>query len=58
MPDPDGVYSSLLGTANMNKCHVNIPNIWDGNGTLIPPAEYDNKLESGMVVMVNIYMKL
>ena len=58
MPDLDGVYSLILGTTDANKCLVDIPNIHDGNGALIMPGEYNKKLHHGMVVMVNVYMKM
>ena len=58
MPDLDGVYSLILETTDANKCLVDIPNIHDGNGALIMPGEYNKKLHHGMVVMVNVYMKM
>ena len=58
MPDPDGIYASLLGSANMNKCHLDISNVRDGNRTLITLMEYEKKLPPGTVVMVNVYMKM
>ena len=58
MPDPDSIYSSLLGTGSMSKCIVDIPNVRDGNGAIIKPTEYDTKLQSGTIVMVNVYMKM
>ena len=58
MPDPEGIYSSALGLADFSKSSINVPNIRDANGAIIRPDEYEQKLESGMVVMVNVYMKL
>ena len=58
MPDPKGVYSSLLGSSNMSKCYLNILNMRDGNGTLINPMEYNKKLPPNTIVMVNVYMKM
>jgi hypothetical protein len=58
MADPDGIYASLLGSANMKKCHLDIPNVRDGNGTLITPMEYEKRLPPGTVVMLNVYMKM
>ena len=45
MPDPEGIYSSLLGSTNTNTCYVNVPNVRDGNGALIMPTEYQEKLQ-------------
>lgn len=58
MLDPDGIYACLLGSVNMNKCHLDIPNVCDGNRTLITPMEYEEKLPPSTVVMVNVYMKM
>jgi hypothetical protein len=58
MPDPDGIYSSTLGIADVSKSFIDVPNIHDGNGTLISPDEYEMKLQSGSIVMVNTYLKL
>lgn len=58
LPDPDGIFSSITGIDNMKRCVVDIPNIRDGNGTLIKPSDYDKMLPAGSVVMVNVYMKL
>jgi hypothetical protein len=57
MPDPEGIYSSLLG-AHANTCLLDIPNVRDGNGKLISPSEYEENLEPGAVVMVSVYMKM
>ena len=57
MPDPKGIYSSLLG-AHTNKCLLDIPNVRDGNSKLINPMEYKENLEPSAVVMVNVYMKM
>jgi hypothetical protein len=56
MPDPNGVYSSTLGHADLSKSWVEVPNVRDGNGTLIRPEEYDDKLTMGTIVMANVYM--
>jgi hypothetical protein len=58
MPDPNGVYSSTLGHADLSKSWVEVPNVRDGNGTLIRPEEYDDKLTTGTIVMANVYMRL
>jgi hypothetical protein len=58
MPDPNGVYSATLRHANLSKSWVDIPNVRDGNGTLIRPEEYDDKLTTGTIVMANVYMRL
>jgi hypothetical protein len=58
MPDPGNVYKSTLGHADLSKSWLDIPNVRDGNGALITPEEYDEKLTAGTIVMVNVYMKL
>ena len=57
MPDPDGIYSSTLGVADISKSFIDMPNVRDGNGKLITPDD-ERKLEDGCVVMVNVYLKL
>jgi hypothetical protein len=47
MPDHDGIYSSTLGTANVSKCFIAMPNIRDSNGALIRPDEYEHKMRTG-----------
>jgi hypothetical protein len=58
MPDPDGIYSSTLGTANVSRCFIAMPNIRDGNGALIRPDKYEHKMRTGDIVIVNAYLKL
>ena len=58
MPDPNSIYSTMLGHADLSKSWVDILNVRDGNGTLIRPEEYDDKLTTGTIVMANIYMQL
>jgi hypothetical protein len=58
MPDPEGVYKTALGHADLSKSWLDIPNVRDGNGALIKPEDYDDKLTAGTIVMVNVYMKL
>ena len=58
MPDPEGIYSAALGAAEVSKSSIDIPNVCDGNGALITPDEYEQKLETGSIVMVNVYLKM
>lgn len=58
MPDPEGIYSAALGAADVSNSSINVPNVRDGNGALIMPHEYEQKLETGSIVMVNVYLKL
>jgi hypothetical protein len=58
MPDPEGVYRTTLGHADLSKSWVDMPNVRDGNGALIKPEDYNEKLTNGAIVMVNVYMKL
>jgi hypothetical protein len=58
MPDPEGIYSAALGAADVSKSSIDIPNVHDGNGALIMPDEYEQKLETGSIFMVNVYLKM
>jgi hypothetical protein len=58
MPDPEGIYSAALGVADLSHSSIDVPNVRDGNGALIKPDEYEQKLETGSVVMVNVYLKM
>ena len=58
MPNPNSIYSTTIRHADWRKSWVDIPNVHDGNGTLIRPEEYDDKLMTGTIVMANIYMQL
>ena len=57
MPDPDSIYSSTLGDTNISKSFINMPNICDGNGALIRPDKYAQKMQMGDIV-INSYLKL
>jgi hypothetical protein len=58
MPDPEDIYSTILGGADVSNSSVNIPNIRNGNGDIISPTDYEKKLEDSSIVMVNVYLKL
>ena len=58
MPDPEGIYSSTLGAADVSNSTIEPPNVRDGNGRLIQPDEYDKRLQTGMKVTVNVHMKM
>jgi hypothetical protein len=58
MPDPEDIYSTILGNADVSNSTVHIPNIRDGNGDIITPAEYEKRLVDGSIVMINVYLKL
>ena len=58
MPDPDDIYSSTLGAADVSNSTVHVPNVRDGDGNIIPPDEYEKKLEHGSIVTMNVYFKL
>lgn len=57
-PDPEELYSSILGAADVSNSVVHIPNIRDGNGNLITPDQYETKIQHNSIVMVNVYLKL
>jgi len=58
MPDPEGIYSAALGVVDVSKSSIDILNMHDGNGALIMPNEYEQKLEMGSIIMVNVYLKM
>ena len=58
LPDPEGIYSVALGAADISNSSINVPNMRDGNGALIMPDEYEQKLDMGSIIMVNVYLKL
>ena len=55
---PTEPHSFTLGAANICKSSIDVPNVHDRNGSLITPDQYEKKLESGTIMMVNIYLKL
>lgn len=57
-PDPENVYDTTLGAADVSNSYVYIPNIRNGEGDVITPDEYDTKLHDGTIVMVNVSLKL
>lgn len=57
-PDPERLYSSILGAADVSNSVIHIPNIRDGNGNLITPDQYETKLQHDSIVMVNVYLKV
>lgn len=58
LPDPDGVYASIIKVHNVGQSYIHMPNIRDKNGTLIKPTEYEQKLQPGTIVAVRVYLKL
>lgn len=58
MLDPDEIYSTTLGAADVSHSTMHIPNIQNGDGDLITPDQYEQALEDGSVVMVNVYLKM
>jgi len=58
LPDPEGIYSAALGAADVSNSSINVPNVRDSNGALIMPDEYEQKLDTGSIIMVNVYLKL
>ena len=45
MPDPEGIYSSILGATDISNSGIKPPNVRDGSGRLIQPNKYDKRLE-------------
>jgi hypothetical protein len=44
MPDPEDIYSTALGIADVSNSSVHIPNIPNGNGDIITPDGYEKKI--------------
>jgi hypothetical protein len=58
MPDPEDTYSVTLGAADTSQSFVHIPDIRNGDGKLITPDQYEQQLQDGCIVSVNVYLKL
>jgi hypothetical protein len=58
MPDPEDVFSTTLGAADTSHSYIHVPNVRDGNGDIIFPYEYEDKLHDGSIVVVNVSLKL
>lgn len=58
MPDPEDIYSTTLGAADVSTSTVHIPNVCDGDGRVITPDQYEKKLEPGSIVTLNVHFKL
>jgi hypothetical protein len=56
--DPDDIYSTTLGAADVSHSHVHTPDVRDRNGDLVTPDQYDKKLEDGSIVMVDVHLKM
>src|ERR1700722_20625840 len=55
--DPKGRYSKLAATVRWDTT-INVPDIRDGNGTLIHPQYYSSQLQHGAKVVVEVMLKL
>jgi hypothetical protein len=58
LADPEDIYSTTLGAADVSHSHVHIPDVRNKNGDLVSPDQYDKKLEDGSIVMVDVYLKM
>lgn len=58
LPDPLSCYAALIMQYNLCDATVVAPNIRDGAGKVIRPDEYNTKLVTGNVVMVECLLKL
>ena len=58
MPDPEEIYSTTLGATNVSDSSIHCPNIWDSDGNLITPDQYNVKFEDGYIISLNIHFKL
>jgi hypothetical protein len=57
LADPEGRYSKLAATIRKDTTII-VPEIRDGNGTLIHPQYYSSRLEHGAKVIVEVILKL
>ena len=55
MPNPDDI---TLGTIDVSKSSIHIPNIHDGNEKIITSDQYDKKIEDSSIVMLTVHLKL
>jgi hypothetical protein len=58
LPDPLGCYASLIRQYTLHHMIVVAPNMCDGEGTIICPQEYNTKIATGTVVVVECQLKL
>ncbi|KAH0827359.1 hypothetical protein J3R83DRAFT_4003 [Lanmaoa asiatica] len=58
MPDPAYRYKSLYDVCDLTEVKVMAPNVCDRNGTLIHAGKYEQKLQDGDVVKMDVIMKL
>ena len=58
MPDPQNRFSNLLADRDFTNVKISVPEVRDGDGILIHPGEYMQKLKTGMVVTVDVVLKL
>ncbi|KAG2125251.1 hypothetical protein BD769DRAFT_1668981 [Suillus cothurnatus] len=58
LPDPLGCYASLIRQYNLHYTIVVALNICDGEGTIIRSQEYNTKIATGTVVVVECQLKL
>ena len=58
MPDPQNRFSNLLADRDFTNVKIIVPDVRDGNGALIHPGEYAQKLKTGMVVTVDVVLKM
>lgn len=52
LPDPLGRYASLITQYNLREATVVAPNVREGDGNFIRPHEYNTKLATSNVVLV------
>jgi hypothetical protein len=58
LADPSQLYHNLGQNVDLSNVTINKPEIRNHDGTLIHPREYSSKLKDGMIVGVQVYLKL
>lgn len=58
LPDPESRYASLKASLHMNEITIRGPNVYSSNGIFIHPAEYNEELNDGDIVEVDVILRL
>ena len=59
MPDPENKFWTMFKKyASSTNLVLSFPNVWDADGYVITPDEYEHKLVDGSIIFVNVSLKL
>ena len=56
--DPKRLYHVLAQQADTSSFALNVPDIRDGDGTLVHPRDYESKLVDGAAVAAEVVLKV